>query len=275
MVEMHFPEIVIPLSVAPSMYSLVSNSKLSRIDRNASVWSVPCDSQFTLEVTVGGISFTMTEDVLVTQNGNDCESAIRSWINPSMTTYVLGSTFMQKAYIVFSAHRSGIANSKIGFAKRPTPSTHSKNVATIVGAVVGGVVGLLLLIGAAIAFVKWRRSKRDPASAQFNREVLNSTITTPGTMAEAGAQNWNPFDPRQASQYTPPQSRRESQAPPFVQTDSYTSPPQTLPTNPGYANGQHQHRISQTSMTNPGLGHPAPTSPRGVNMWVTPADPTA
>jgi len=260
-VEVYLPEIVVPLSVAPSIFTLVNNSVLARVDRNSSVWAVPCDSKVQLALSVGSVTFILSEKELVVQTGTGCESAIRSWIDPAMSTYLLGNTFMRKSYIIFTASRNGISQSKLGFAKRSVPSNaHNKKIGIIIGATVGGVAIVALIIGGVFLFLRWRKRDRTPPSSQFNQDVLSNPMT-PGTMGEGAPLNWASYDPRQASTYTPPESRRQSQA---LQRDSYFVPPQGIP-----ATSEHMQPY-----TNPASIHPqTATSPRAVSMWVTPASP--
>jgi len=264
MVEVYLPEIVVPFSVAPSIFNLINSSRLTRIDRNSTVWAVPCDSKFQLALSVGSVTFALSEKDLIVKNGTSCESAIRSWLDPAMSTYLFGNTFLRKSYIVFTASRDGISHSKLGFANRSIPSNpHNQKIGVIVGAAVGGVALLTLILGGIFLFLKWRNRDRTAPSSQFNQDVL-SNPTTPGTLGSTAPLSWAPYDPRQASSYTPPEPRRQSQVP---QNDSYFVPPQNTPVGAGHMQS-YTSPVSVQSRT--------ATSPRGgVSMWVTPLSPGA
>ncbi|KDQ07162.1 hypothetical protein BOTBODRAFT_38996 [Botryobasidium botryosum FD-172 SS1] len=263
MVEVYLPEIVVPFSVAPSIFNLVNSSRLTRIDRNSTVWAIPCDSKFQLALSVGSVTFALSERELVVKNGTACESAIRSWLDPAMSTYLFGNTLLRQSYIVFSASRNGIGHSKLGFANRSTHNPHTQKIGIIVGAVVGGVALLALLIGGIFLFLRWRNRDRTAPSTQFNQDVLGNPAA-PGTLGPAAPLTWTPYDPRQASNYTPPESRRQSQA---GHRDSYFIPPQNAPVGAGHMQ-PYNNPVSAQSQ--------AATSPRGsVNMWVTSLSPNA
>jgi len=187
--EISLPSIYMPSSAAPTIYALVANSTLARVDGNSSVWSIPCNSKFSFSATIGGVSFTATEKDLVINTGTGCESAIRSWTDPSLNTYILGSRFLQNAYIVFSASSSGMAASQVGWATRPSGSSSSSHTGAIVGGVIGGLAGLALIIGGIFMFMRWRKRDRTAPSQKAMTDDRSSwypASTTVGSPAPGG-----------------------------------------------------------------------------------------
>ncbi|KDQ07192.1 hypothetical protein BOTBODRAFT_39028 [Botryobasidium botryosum FD-172 SS1] len=195
--EISLPSIYVPATAAPTIYALIANSTQSGVDGNSTVWSVPCSSKFSFSATIGGVSFTATEKDLVLNNGTGCVSAIRSWADPSMGTYIFGSKFLQNAYIVFSASSSGMAASQVGWATRASGGS-SNHTGAIVGGVIGGLAGLALLIGGIFMFMRWRKRDRTAPSQKAMTDDRSSwypASTTVGSPAPHGGYSGLPQTP--------------------------------------------------------------------------------
>ncbi|KDQ07161.1 hypothetical protein BOTBODRAFT_180913 [Botryobasidium botryosum FD-172 SS1] len=186
-IEPIVPSVVVPQTAAPTMFSLVGGSKLVRVDGNSSVWSIPCDTKYSLTFTFGGQNFTITESDLIVRTGTGCESAIRSWVDPSMASYVLGSAFIRNAYIIFNVSQGGIQTSSIGFAQ-PAVRPRSNKVGVVVGSVIGAMAGIVLLLGLGFYLLR-RRGARRAASASYVPAVATEARyvdTPPGSALPTG-----------------------------------------------------------------------------------------
>ncbi|KDQ07193.1 hypothetical protein BOTBODRAFT_39029 [Botryobasidium botryosum FD-172 SS1] len=258
-VEPFWPEVVVSHSAAVLIYDLIDSSKVVRVDRSENVWSIPCHAKLNFTATFGGVVVVTTEKDLIVPAGDGCESALRSWVDPNMTTYLLGSAFMQNAYIVLTASAAGMSTSIMGFAVRSAPGTvrdwglHKQEVASVVGNVIGGIILFALSAGAVYMLVKWQRSKRQAPSAQFMNDVVNTptTVKILGESDEVDSQAWVPFDPHgdPSPRPTPSPSRWGSRL---------LAP----------LGGSQYHRIPSGSDYGGWYGAPAPL--RKVAMWVTP-----
>jgi len=187
-IEPIIPSVIVPQTAAPTMFSLVSGSKLARIDGNSSVWSIPCDARFSLTFAFGGENFTMTENDLVVHTSTGCESAVRSWVDPSLTTYVLGNAFIRNAYIIFNVSQGGAQTSSIGFAQ-PAVRPHSNKVGVVVGSVIGVMAGIVILLGLGFYLLR-RRGAHRAASASYVPAVVPTEPkyldTPPGSAIPTG-----------------------------------------------------------------------------------------
>lgn len=64
-------------------------------------WTVPCNSKFSLSVSLGDFSITLTERVLLMgkSNNGSCTGTIQGWAQSNATTYFFGSSFISAVYL--------------------------------------------------------------------------------------------------------------------------------------------------------------------------------
>lgn len=65
---------------------------------DSTVWSIPCDSQFSLALQFGQ-TFVLDQSNLIIQNGSSCVGAIQGWPDNSTTSFLFGGRFISSLYL--------------------------------------------------------------------------------------------------------------------------------------------------------------------------------
>ncbi|TFK38596.1 aspartic peptidase domain-containing protein [Crucibulum laeve] len=105
-VDPYNPNIIFPFDIAHSIHSSIDGAVLKTQTSMSSVWSIPCDSQMSLTITVGVHPYTLLEDKLIQSDGGSCTSAIEGWADSTNDAYLFGATFISSAYLCVPASSS-------------------------------------------------------------------------------------------------------------------------------------------------------------------------
>lgn len=90
----HIPSLDVSI---PESYPLSTTSTFGALSQS---WSVPCDAEFTLGITIGLRTFTLDSRALVIrQPDGSCVGAIEGWKDPKVTQYLLGARFLSSLYV--------------------------------------------------------------------------------------------------------------------------------------------------------------------------------
>jgi len=82
------------------------------LDNGDGTWSIPCDAQPSVSVTVGGQSFDISPSSFVLQEGSDsCIGGLSYNDELAGQFWILGDVFLQNVYTAFD-----VGNSQVGFA---------------------------------------------------------------------------------------------------------------------------------------------------------------
>lgn len=194
---------------------------------------IPCDSQFTFGVVVGGQTFYVDESNLIVSLGNDkCVSSIEAWTDSWQTQYVFGSRFLCTVYLyvldrtpgirplltivgrIFNVPRNG--TQQIGFSPR---ADWSEKAPLDVKAVVGGTVGGAALIVFAVLGGLYLRRQWKTSEPRGGVPVLPSASEYEEA-AKTPQSGWHiqPFmmmspAPRHPKEQSPPQSAASTSYP--------------------------------------------------------------
>ncbi|KAJ3488501.1 hypothetical protein NLI96_g2777 [Meripilus lineatus] len=145
----------------PESYPLSTTSTFGALSQS---WSVPCDAEFTLGITIGLRTFTLDSRALVIrQPDGSCVGAIEGWKDPKVTQYLLGARFLSSLYVIFIVQPNG--PSLIGFsiiAENIVISPSSSHLGVIVGGTIGGLALLLLSV-----FIIWWCCIRPQSSTAY------------------------------------------------------------------------------------------------------------
>ena len=165
-------------------------------------WVVPCDQELTLSITVGGSTYLMKKEQLISldSTGTVCTSLVKGWSDPVVNAYMFGTPFTSMAYIAYNAYRNQ-SSDQIGLAPRSTGSTPdqagsnqgvpsqgvpsqevsdqeapnqeaSVSKMVLVGAVTGSILGTGFIVSAIFfAFYNSRRGSDTPGSHDGNPGV--------------------------------------------------------------------------------------------------------
>jgi len=181
----YYPGIYFPADQAKLIYDQVSGSSSSTGDKGQStIWTIPCDTKFSLALTIGDASFSLDQSKLILKNSDgSCTSYLRGWADSGNTQYLFGSSFLSTIYLIFdiSNPNSGQPD-QVGFANRKSGSS------TPVGAIVGGVIGGVALIALIIGGFWWLRIR----SRQTQGETFGQGIFSPEPKVEPFVYNPEP-----------------------------------------------------------------------------------
>ena len=137
-------------------------------DSSSLSWAVPCDQEHTLSVLIGGNSYRIKKDQLISTDstGAVCTSLVKGWSDSGVRAYVFGAPFASTAYIAYNAYQDQ-SGDQIGLAPRSTgnsPAVVNQGVSkgALIGAIVGSVAFSLILF-CAILFFFYRRRRASGA----------------------------------------------------------------------------------------------------------------
>lgn len=134
-------------------------------DSTSLSWTVPCDQELTLSITIKDNTYRMKNDQLITRDstGTVCTSLVKGWADPVVGTYLFGAPFATSAYIAYNAQQDQ-SGDQIGVAPRVgnTIVIINQGVPTqvLVAAIVGSVCGLGFIV-AVFLFFYYRIRRRD------------------------------------------------------------------------------------------------------------------
>ncbi|KAF9785899.1 aspartic peptidase domain-containing protein [Thelephora terrestris] len=165
--DMYYPNMFFPSQEAQLIHASIQGSSSQPSDDGQSiVYTVPCNSKFSLSTIIGGQPWQVDQTLLVqTLDNGTCVSNIQGWADASNNQYLFGSAFMSSLYVIVQIGNPNSPQSdQIGFAKRAVPSSI---IGPIVGGVVGGVAGIAII---SLAIFFWIR-RRD---RQQLKDILDS-----------------------------------------------------------------------------------------------------
>jgi hypothetical protein len=123
-------------------------------------WVVPCDQDLALSVNIGGSTYRMKKEQLISSDstGTVCTSLVKGWSDPGVRAYVFGTPFASIAYIAYNAYKDQTSD-QIGLAPRSTePTSHGVSKTLLIAAIVGSVL-LTVFIISAIVFVFYHKRR--------------------------------------------------------------------------------------------------------------------
>ncbi|QRV76792.1 aspartyl protease [Ceratobasidium sp. AG-Ba] len=175
-VDPWYAAIIMPRSQSENIFAKIAGSQLvSPPEASQQIWNIPCNTRMNLTISIGGIDFDMDpRDMIIqgdtvagnTQKRQDamCECAVQGWTDPEVPGYMLGSSFMRNAYVVYNTAQSNSSQeNSIGFGRRfpfNPPSAAQSQQARTTGIIIGSVVGVVALIGLAALGWLWVRTTR-------------------------------------------------------------------------------------------------------------------
>ena len=158
-------------------------------DSTSLSWVVPCDQDLTVSINIGGNTYRMRKDLLISYDstGTVCTSLVKGWADPVVRASLFGTPFATTAYIVYNAHKNQSAD-EIGVAPRsadPNITIINQGVSTtvLVGVVVGSIVGMTLIVSVLFFFL-YRRRRQGPDAPKPDNEkpgVTNKFTIEPFT----------------------------------------------------------------------------------------------
>ncbi|KAG9010364.1 hypothetical protein FRB93_004203 [Tulasnella sp. JGI-2019a] len=179
-IEMAYPYILLTNADATKIFNSISGAQQYSVastattstgasvfdDAQAVSWSIPCSkvTKMTISFTFNGVTISVQSNALYTTIGGVCVSNIKGWADPNRTTFILGSTFLSSAYIVYTSFPDPSQSNQIGLANRQFVASGSNNTGVIVGGVLGG-LALILLIVFVILLIVRRQRHEAPSSA--------------------------------------------------------------------------------------------------------------
>jgi len=136
-------------------------------------WVVPCDQELTFSITIGGNTYLMKKEQLISldSTGTVCTSLVKGWSDPAVNAYMLGTPFTSVAYIAYNAHRDQ-SSDQIGLAPRSTYTTtdygdHGVSKTVLIAAIVASILGAGLIISVTL-FVLYRRRRSSDTPGSHN-----------------------------------------------------------------------------------------------------------
>ena len=132
-------------------------------DTDSLSWVIPCDQDFGLSITIGGGTYQMNKGQLMSTDstGTVCTSRVKGWADPAIRTHLFGAPFANSAYITYNA-QADPSQDQIGVAPRTTIVIMNQGVstATLVGAIVGSILGVTLLLVSLFLLFLFLRKRR-------------------------------------------------------------------------------------------------------------------
>ncbi|CAE6404984.1 unnamed protein product [Rhizoctonia solani] len=190
-VDPWYSSIIMPKRESENIFSKIPGSRLMSTPNDPQQsWNIPCNTHINLTISIAGIDFAIdprdlisqTQDVSAARNTGKrqnamCACAVQGWSDPTVPGYMLGSSFMRNAYIVYNlAQPNGSQQNSIGFGRRfpfQPPSQEQSQHARTVGIVVGSIAGVIVIIGAGALAWLWRRSQQKAHRAP-SEEFMNA-----------------------------------------------------------------------------------------------------
>ncbi|KAJ1310817.1 hypothetical protein OPQ81_009337 [Rhizoctonia solani] len=247
-VDPWYSSIIMPRSESENIFSRIPGSRLiSSPNDPQQSWDIPCNTRMNLTISIAGIDFVIDPRDLIQQGqslgvaGNTrgaekrqdamCACAVQGWTDSSVPGYMLGSSFMRNAYIVYNvAQPNGSQQNSIGFGRRfpfPSPSQEQNRRARTIGIVVGSIAGVIILVGGGALAWLWRRGQQKAHRAPSDEFMGASSrrfdyggfkIASSGLLGKAGGVSITPgviFNRRDS----------DPEAYPLIQTPPTTSSP--------------------------------------------------
>ncbi|KAG8682386.1 hypothetical protein FRC08_014995 [Ceratobasidium sp. 394] len=175
-VDPWYTGIIMPKSQCESVFAKISGAQLvSAPDASQQIWNIPCSTRMNLTISIAGIDFDvdprdMIEEGDATGGGAQkrqnamCECSVQGWTDPTVPGYMLGSSFMRNAYVVYNnAQSNSSQQNSIGFGRRlpfnaPTPGQAQR--ARTTGIIIGSVMAVLVLLAGGALTWLWLRTRR-------------------------------------------------------------------------------------------------------------------
>ena len=168
-------------------------------DSTSLSWVVPCDQNLTVSINLGGNTYRMRKDLLISYDstGTVCTSLVKGWVDPVVRASLFGTPFATTAYIVYNAHKNQSAD-EIGVAPRsadPNITIINQGVSTtvLVAVVVGSIAGMMLIVVVLFFFLYYRRRQGSDAPKPDNEKppysatpMLSTTAGRTGYVIEQG-----------------------------------------------------------------------------------------
>ncbi|KAG8736372.1 hypothetical protein FRC10_009397 [Ceratobasidium sp. 414] len=175
-VDPWYTGIIMPKSQCESVFAKIAGAQLiSGPDASQQIWNIPCNTRLNLTISIAGIDFDVDPRDIIEQGdgtgggaqkrqGAMCECSVQGWADPTVPGYMLGSSFMRNAYVVYNNAQSNSSQQNgIGFGRRlpfntPTPAQAQR--ARTTGTIIGLVMAVVILLGAAALTWLWARTRR-------------------------------------------------------------------------------------------------------------------
>ncbi|KAJ7579823.1 aspartic peptidase domain-containing protein [Mycena floridula] len=171
-----FPNIVFPQTETRSIYGSIPGSSIVSSTDVTNVYSVPCSTTMTLNLTFGSITTTLTENDLIQNQNDQCFSVMEEWSNINDPSYLLGSSLISTIYLIFAI--TSDTNAALGVAQRSQAAARSFKTAAIVGLTLG-LVASVILLGLGIFFgIRWYRRRRANLVQQIQPFQTNTREAT-------------------------------------------------------------------------------------------------
>jgi hypothetical protein len=159
-VDPYYANMFFPAQEAQLIHAAIKGSSSNpAYNGQSTVYTVPCNSKFSLSTIIGGRTWQVDQSLLVQKFDNGtCVSNIQGWADGNNKQYLFGSTFLSSLYVIIQVgNPNGSQGNQIGFAKRTVPPSI---VGPIVGGVVGGVGGIALISLAIFFWIRRRDQKK-------------------------------------------------------------------------------------------------------------------
>jgi hypothetical protein len=159
-IDPYYVNMFFPSQEAQLIHAAVKGSSSQPAnDGQSTIYTVPCNSKFSLSTTIGGQGWQVDQALLVQKQDNGtCVSNIQGWADSNNRQYVFGSAFLSSLYVIVQiGNPNGSQNDQIGFARRSAPPSI---VGPVVGGVVGGVGGIAIISLAIFFWVRRRDQKK-------------------------------------------------------------------------------------------------------------------
>ncbi|KAG8741141.1 hypothetical protein FRC12_015757 [Ceratobasidium sp. 428] len=271
-----------PKSQSESIFAKIAGSQLvSAPDASQLTWNIPCNTQMNLTISIAGIDFDMDPRDMVEQGDTGvsgggvqgrqnamCECSVQGWTDPTVPGYMLGSSFMRNAYVVYNnAQPNSSQQNSIGFGRRfpfNTPTPGQAQRARTTGIIIGSVTAVLVLLaGAALGWL-WlrtrRRAHRAPSEEFMDKSptgFVHGGFNSGGRiLGKTGGVHITPgviFTAYTGRRGSDPESYPLMQTPPPITS----SPPRTGQTPQSFAQQQQQPPLAPIEETPQELHAPA------------------
>lgn len=84
----------------PTDAAIEGSSPKQSADGQSTVYTIPCNSKFSLATIIGGKSWQVDQTLLVDkQDDGTCVSNIQGWTDTNDKQYIFGSTFLSSLYV--------------------------------------------------------------------------------------------------------------------------------------------------------------------------------
>ncbi|KAK0471201.1 aspartic peptidase domain-containing protein [Armillaria novae-zelandiae] len=204
--------LIFPQQDAGSLYSSITGAYVAGYTNSTTYYTVPCNTQMKLTLTINNLAVTLDESKLVINQGGHCTGLIQMWSSAGATEYVLGSTFLSNVYVIMTL--SNATSGMVGFAEKVSNTSSGLSTGAIVGIAVGSAVGAILLIVIGILLFRYIRKRRQarkasPSAGGYEEPILTdggpgATSPLPGWVVTPFSQESTPASPRPISAYSHP-----------------------------------------------------------------------